>query len=141
MPSYSPYRRFEYRAWFKALYHDTTGDGNTATGREALFSNTTGDANTATVRQALFSNPPAAATRPTVLTVSRPTAPGTATLPPGFRLFFVTPAASATRRSVLTPSTTQPEAVTRPLVSQLATTSRATAMSASAGAKWRCWRE
>jgi len=41
---------------FEALYHDTTGGQNTATGRQALFSNTTGDSNTATGFSALNRN-------------------------------------------------------------------------------------
>jgi hypothetical protein len=39
-----------------ALFSNTTGDRNTASGREALYSNTTGSQNTASGFQALYSN-------------------------------------------------------------------------------------
>ena len=93
-----------------ALFTLTTGVSNTGLGFKALYHDTTGDANTATGREALFSN-----------------TTGDANTATGRQALFGNP-------SVLTRSTTRPEAVTRPLVSQLATSSRATAMSASAGA-------
>ena len=103
-----------------ALLINTTGNDNTANGAFAIFNNTTGvSGNTANGAEALFSNIPACKTRPPVVKPSITIEPLTAYPAATIRLtvlrrFFTTVTAPTTQPSVHPPSfLTRPAARTR----------------------------